>query len=379
MGFSVASDSCVRRSVSAAVGSCRSHSLAPAPMLLLIAIASGIASAIAATALTLRVLGRLVVLDVPNQRSSHTSPIVRGGGIGLAAGTAVALAILHTDFVGSAGIALVIAGLSFGAIGFVDDLTDALPVTLRLVLQLVAAAAVVGVLWEHASQSILSAVIVGLIATLWIPSFVNAFNFMDGINGISCAEIVVAGVAFGLIARNQHHLVLQVAAFALVAGAIGFAPFNFPTARVFLGDVGSYFAGAWLAALVVIGLRASIPAEAMVAPVALYVADTGVTLLGRLRRHEEWRQAHRQHAYQRLVDLGWSHAQTTGLVFALVTLCSGLGSVSLLGSVPGRVVADCGVAVLVAAYLVLPGLVEHRRIAAAARARTPRPSWPVAD
>jgi len=341
-------------------------------MILLIAVAGGVLSGIATTALTIRVLGRRAVLDVPNQRSSHARPTVRGGGIGLATGTLVALAIAHTDLVGSSGIALVIAGLSFGAIGFADDLTSALPPTIRLALQLVAAGAVVAVLWQHASHGIFLTALIGAVATLWIVSFVNAFNFMDGINGISCAETIVAGVAFGLIARHEHQLALQAGALALVAGSIGFAPFNFPTARVFLGDVGSYFAGAWLAVLVVIGLRGSIPAEAMMAPVALYVADTGVTLARRVHRHEAWQQAHRQHTYQRLVDLGWSHTQTTGLVFALVTLCSLLGSVSLFGSVTGRVAADCGVGALIAGYLVLPGLIEYRHSLPALGGRTSR-------
>ena len=330
-------------------------------MLLLIAIAGGITSGIAATALTIRVLSHRAVLDVPNQRSSHTRPTVRGGGIGLATGALVALAIGHADLAGPVGTALVIAGLGFGAIGFVDDLTRALPVRARLALQLVVSAAVVVVLWEHSSNGMLLATLLGAAAAVWVISFVNAFNFMDGINGISCAESIVAGVALGLLGRHEHQLALQAASFALVAGAIGFAPFNFPTARVFLGDVGSYFAGAWLAVLVVIGLRASVPAEAMVAPVALYVADTGVTLARRVRRHEVWHEAHHQHTYQRLVDLGWSHTRTTSLVFTLVALCSVLGSVSLLGSVPGRVAADCGVVLLVAGYLVLPEMVGHRR------------------
>jgi hypothetical protein len=85
-----------------------------------------------------------------------------------------------------------------------------------------------------------------------------------------------------------------------------------------------------------------------------------VTLARRVHRHEAWQQAHRQHTYQRLVDLGWSHTQTTGLVIALVTLCSVLGSVSLFGSVTGRIAADCGVGALITGYLVLPGLIEHR-------------------
>jgi UDP-GlcNAc:undecaprenyl-phosphate/decaprenyl-phosphate GlcNAc-1-phosphate transferase len=349
-----------------------SHSLRQATVLLLIAIAGGIVSGSAATALTVRVLSHRAVFDVPNQRSSHSRPTVRGGGIGLATGTMVTLAIAHPDLVGPAWVALVIAGLVFGAIGFADDLTGALPVTIRLALQLVAAAVVVAVLWEHTSYDLLRVVLTGAVATLWIVSFVNAFNFMDGINGISCTETIVAGVVFGLLAQREHQLVLQVAAFALVAGSIAFAPFNFPTARVFLGDVGSYFAGAWLAVLVLIGLRESIPAAAMLAPIALYVVDTGVTLARRVHRHEPWEQAHHQHTYQRLVDLGWSHTRTTGLIFGLVTLCSVLGSVSLLESVPARVAADCGVAVLVAGYLVLPGLIEHRHLSPPLSGRTSR-------
>jgi len=330
------------------------------PALLLIAMVGGIITGSAATALTVRVLGQRAVIDMPNQRSSHTRPTVRGGGIGLATGTLVALAIAHTDLVGSDGIAIVIAGIVFGAVGLADDLTGSLPVAIRLALQLVAAVVVVVVLWEHTSHGVLWVAVVGALATVWIVGFVNAFNFMDGINGISCTETIVAGVVFGLLGRREHQLAFQVTAFAVVAGAIAFAPFNFPTARVFLGDVGSYFAGAWLAVLVLIGLRGSIPPEAMFAPVALYATDTAVTLARRVHRHEPWHEAHHQHTYQQLVDLGWSHTQTTGLIFGLVTLCSVLGSVSIFGSISDRVAADCGVAMLVAGYLVLPGLIENR-------------------
>ena len=168
---------------------------------------------------------------------------------------------------------------------------------------------------------------------------------------------------FGLYAGHQHELTLQAAAFALVAGSLGFAPFNFPVARTFLGDVGSYFGGAWLAVLVVIGMRGSIPVEAMLAPVALYMADTGVTLAHRVHRHEALTQGHRHHVYQRLVRIGWSHTQTTGLVLVLVVLCSGLGSVSMFGTTPERVAADCGIFALLAGYLVLPVFIERRRVA----------------
>jgi UDP-GlcNAc:undecaprenyl-phosphate GlcNAc-1-phosphate transferase len=341
-------------------------------MQLLLAAVCGVLTGFATTALALPVLARRAVLDVPNQRSSHAEPTVRGGGIGLATGTLVALAIAYTNFLSASSVALVIAGLGFGAIGLADDLVGSLSPVLRLALQFATASAVVGVVWEHASHELAVTLLVGAAAACWIVSFVNAFNFMDGINGLSCAETIAAGIAFGLVARHEHQYLLQIAAFALVAGSLGFVPFNFPKARAFLGDVGSYFAGAWLAVLVVMGLRGSIPVEAMVAPVALYVADTGMTLVKRVYRHEAWREAHREHTYQRLVDLGWSHSQTTSLVFVVVTLCSILGSVSLFGSVTGRIAADVGVGALIGGYLALPTLVTHHYLLPSVGGRAPR-------
>jgi len=210
---------------------------------------------------------------------------------------------------------LLIAGIGFGAVGFVDDLTGALPITIRLALQFAAAAAVVAILWttrrRECSQNSWS--------VQWRPSGLSHSSML------STSWTASTDLVRGNHRRRRRDRIarpprtptrLQAAAFALVAGAIGFAPFNFPTARVFLGDVGSYFAGAWLAVLVVLGLRGSIPPEAIVAPVALYVADTGLTLARRVQRHEPWHEPHRQHAYQRLwssvepQEDGWGRVHT---------------------------------------------------------------------
>jgi UDP-GlcNAc:undecaprenyl-phosphate GlcNAc-1-phosphate transferase len=328
-------------------------------MILLIAVLGGIIASALVTAQALRLLGRRGVLDVPNHRSSHQIPTVRGGGIGLAFGTLVALAIDRSRSFGSTDVALFVAGISFGTIGFVDDLTSGISIRTRMVLQLVAALIVMTLIRSHHSFGVVPLVLAGFLVTVWIISFVNAFNFMDGINGISCAEGIVAGVTIGLIARYEHQYALQAAAFTLAAGAIGFAPFNYPKARLFLGDVGSYFMGSWIATMVVIGLQASIPVEAMFAPVVLYMADTGLTLARRVLRHEAWHEAHRQHTYQQLVDRGWSHTQTTGLVFVVVALSSALGSISLFDSIQARLVADVGIAVLTVGYLTLPSLIDH--------------------
>jgi UDP-N-acetylmuramyl pentapeptide phosphotransferase/UDP-N-acetylglucosamine-1-phosphate transferase len=330
-------------------------------MILLIAILSGVVVAAVATALAIYILGRWAIVDVPNERSSHSKPTARGGGIGLAIGTLTTLAIAHTGLDGILELALVIAGLSFAAIGFADDISSGTPVRVRLLFQSLAAVVAVLLIWQHASHVAFLPVLVGIFAVVWIVSFVNAFNFMDGMNGISSAEAIIAGVAYGLFARHDHQVVVEVGAFALASGAVGFAPFNFPIARVFLGDVGSYFAGGWLAVLVVVGLRGSIPPEAMIAPVGIYVADTAITLGRRIRHHERWQQAHRQHTYQRLMDLGWGHTKTTGLMSLLIGLSSMLGAVSFFRSAPQRIAADFGIVILVAAYLMLPTLIERRQ------------------
>jgi UDP-N-acetylmuramyl pentapeptide phosphotransferase/UDP-N-acetylglucosamine-1-phosphate transferase len=339
-------------------------------MLLLIAILSGVVLGAVTTALTIRLLGRWAIIDVPNERSSHSEPTVRGGGIGLAIGTLTTLAIAHTGLDGTLELTLVIAGLSFAVIGLTDDITSGIPVMIRLLFQLIAAVAAVFLIWHNASHNALQPVLTEIFAVLWIVSFVNAFNFMDGINGISSAEAIIAGVAYGLFARHNHQVVLEVGAFALAAGSVGFVPFNFPIARVFLGDVGSYFAGGWLAVLVIIGLRGSIPPEAMIAPVGIYIADVGFTLGRRVRQNERWQQAHRQHTYQRLVDLGWGHTKTTGVVSLIIALSSTLGAASFFRPAPQRIAADFGIGILIVAYLMLPTMIERRHTFPTIESRT---------
>jgi UDP-N-acetylmuramyl pentapeptide phosphotransferase/UDP-N-acetylglucosamine-1-phosphate transferase len=140
---------------------------------------------------------------------------------------------------------------------------------------------------------------------------------------------------------------------ALAGASLGFLPYNFPQARLFLGDSGSYFIGGWQAALVIAGLRAGLPPEAVGAPLAIYLADTGTTLLKRIRAGDVWHQPHREHAYQRLIRQGWSHVRTTALVGLAVTICCVLGRMTI-GSLSARAAADVLLAATVLAYLALP-------------------------
>ena len=280
-------------------------------------------------------------------------------GIGAATGLLVVSSVP-----GRARTGVLVAACGLGLVGLLDDLVD-ISALRRLALQVCAAGAAAAWLATPSSSLTISGVGMICLIALWLVSYVNAFNFMDGINGISVAQVVVAGGAWVVVAEVGDLRLLGVLGVVLAAAVVAFAPFNFPRARMFLGDSGSYFIGAWLAAGVVLGLRAELPPEAVVAPLALYLADTGTTLVRRVRRGQTWHAAHRDHAYQRLVDLGWSHTRTTVAVAGVMALVSALGLLSLTDSVALRVAGDVAAAAVVAAYLATPAWVEGR-----GRART---------
>ncbi|MGI9120559.1 MAG: glycosyl transferase [Acidimicrobiales bacterium] len=299
-------------------------------------------------------LRRLHAVDQPCARSSHRTPTLRGGGLAPAL-AAVGGLLYGTEMTGEALVALLAGSVAFGAIGLAEDLRG-VPAMPRLALQLAAAVATLPLLLADLSGPLVWRLVFSAGVVLWLASYVNAFNFMDGINGISVAQVVVAGVAWWVIGRGHGADDLAAAALVVALAALGFLPFNFPHARMFLGDVGSYFLGAWLAVLAVVGLRAGVAFEAMFAPLALYLADTGATLVRRVRRRETWHEPHLDHAYQRLHHGGgWSHARTAATAATLMVVCSVLGAVSEAPSLVARVVADVALAGVVAGYLSLPG------------------------
>src|SRR5207244_9022591 len=95
------------------------------------------------------------------------------------------------------------------------------------------------------TSSLLWRLVFGLGVLIWVVAYTNAFNFMDGINGISAAQVIVAGGYFGIVGTQRHVPLLAAGGFVAAGAAAAFLPFNFPKATVFLGDVGSYFLGAW--------------------------------------------------------------------------------------------------------------------------------------
>jgi len=299
----------------------------------------------------IRELRRRVVMDAPVERSSHEIPTPRGGGLAPAIGAAAGL-LMAVGTSESTLLTVVAVAAAFGVLGFVDDVST-LSAGRRLIVQIVIAAAGVFPLVSDAADGLMP-VMLAAIGWLWLVAFVNAFNFMDGINGVSATQVAVSGIAWGLVGLWRDETVLTSGGLIVAAAALAFLPFNVPRARVFLGDVGSYFFGGWLAALALVALGRQATLEMAVAPLLLYVCDTGVTLVKRITHGGRWREAHREHVYQRLVIGGWSHSRTTAYVGAVIALSSLLGAATMLGNLAVRVTADAALILLMLGYLGSP-------------------------
>src|ERR1700729_2427665 len=246
---------------------------------------------------------RRAAIDVPNGRSSHSVPTPRGGGAPIAAGLVVAAALLIP---GTAGVMFAIAVGVFAAIGFADDL-GSLPAGRRLAMQGLASLVIAGVLAGRIGlpPPVLAATV--LVLAVWLIGFVNAFNFMDGVNGISGAHALISGLVYAGLGWWLHDGFLVPAGAAVAAGALAFLPWNAGRARVFLGDAGSYALGAVLATLAAYAVLQGVPVEAAAGPLVLYLADTAWTPQRRGRGGQRWSESHRSHVYQRWWDAGWSH------------------------------------------------------------------------
>lgn len=320
-------------------------------------VALGLSGLLAPLALAL--LRRGQVFDHPTERSSHASPIPRGGGVAVAVGALVALA-----FTSSAPTmertAIALCAAMFGLVGLLDDILG-IKALQRLAIQFAVAAMAATFLLDALASPQIWRVLLTAGVVLWLVAFVNAYNFMDGINGISVVQAAGAGAVW-LVAGTIADSVVLAGGGVIIAGAsLGFAPFNVPQARMFLGDVGSYFVGAWLAAVAVLAVRSGVPAEAVVAPLVIYLGDTGLTLARRLARGEAWYLPHRGHTYQRLSDAGWTHMRSSTFVAACVLACGLLGTVSLADSLVARIAADVAILAVVGAYLASPAWLPRSR------------------
>jgi UDP-N-acetylmuramyl pentapeptide phosphotransferase/UDP-N-acetylglucosamine-1-phosphate transferase len=282
--------------------------MAPAAVLALLAGAAFFVSCLG-TRLLIAFLRRRRILDVPNERSSHTVPVPRGGGIAVVGTIAAAWAgLCIAGLLPRAEFLVPAVALGLGIVSWIDDWRGLSPAP-RLLTQFVAVGVTMGMLPAGALFQGWLPPALDAIATalLWVW-FVNLFNFMDGIDGIAGSEAAAIGLGTMLVASSGRMLDLGIAfpAAAIVLAALGFLVWNWSPARIILGDVGSiplgFLIGFLLRELALRGLWRA----ALILPL-YFLSDATVTLLRRLARGERVWQAHREHFYQRAVQRGLSH------------------------------------------------------------------------
>lgn len=298
------------------------------------------------------------VLDHPNPRSLHEAPIPRTGGIGLLAGALLALGIIEPTLPAALWIALGVLML----ISFLNDLRE-IPAVWRLLVHLLAAGgfAAVALPGEYG----LAVVAATAVAIVWMA---NLYNFMDGSDGLAGGMALIGFSFYATAAWLAGSTEFALINLSIAAAAAAFLVFNFQPARIFMGDAGSVPLGFLAAALGLIGWLQHdwtwwFPALVF----SPFIVDASVTLARRLVQREKVWQAHRDHYYQRLVQLGWGHRRTALAEYALM-LAS--GSLALAGLALPAAMAPAVLAGAALAYLILIVLIERswRRFQAAGRA-----------
>jgi UDP-N-acetylmuramyl pentapeptide phosphotransferase/UDP-N-acetylglucosamine-1-phosphate transferase len=265
------------------------------------------------------------LLDAPGERRAHTVPTPRGGGIGIVVALLLAGAWLLRDVVDPVALGAMLAGLALVAlVGLVDDHRPLSP-WLRLAVHAGACALLGFATWHQTGEPLLA--LVGFILSMVLT---NVWNFMDGIDGIAATQALLVALAVAVL----HGGMMSWWAWALAAATLGFLPFNFPKARIFLGDVGSGALGFALAALLMQVLAGAQPIHwaLWMLPPSAFLIDASLTLAGRVLRGEPWWQPHALHAYQRWARRAGSHVVVT-CAYAAWTLLS-IGAMWMLSVAP---------------------------------------------
>lgn len=267
------------------------------------------------------------LVDEPGPRRSHTTPTPHGGGLAIAVTFLCAMLFLFsTDSMALPPfMALFGGGLVVVAIGFWDDHV-LVPAGIRITVHFAAAAwalywlggfpplPIGALMWDLGWAGHL----IGLVAMVWL---LNLFNFMDGIDGIAAVEAisVASSACFLMAAGNSDESLLWLA--LLGAATLGFLPWNWPPARIFMGDVGSGFLGFSLAVLALHTVHTgALPIWSWIILLGVFVVDATVTLLRRFISGEPWHKPHRSHAYQHAAIRLNSHRQVTLMVLAINTI-----------------------------------------------------------
>jgi len=308
----------------------------------------------------LRVWAERRLLALPNERSSHTRPTPSGGGVAIVLSSLLGILLFALlDHRLALSLWLYLAGAAI--IALVSWYDDRYTVANRIRFGVHSLGAIVllgGIGFVSRielpllGQLSLSWLGLGL-SLLWLVGLTNAYNFMDGIDGLAGSQAVLAGSSWALIGYWVEQPLLMAFGLLLAAGSLGFLSYNWPPASIFMGDVGSAFLGYSFATITLLGALAN-PKLLVVGSLIFwpFLFDTLFTMGRRWWRGENIFQAHRSHLYQRLVIAGYSHRTVTLLYSALTLIGSAVG-LAWFQAIPGSGLASLGL------MLILPlGLVS---------------------
>lgn len=278
---------------------------------------------------------RLAIIDFPNERSSHSQPTPRGGGISLVAMTIVGLvgSQMIWQLTSWRGLMFyVVAAILIAAVSWLDDL-QSLSAKVRFLAHFIAAGMVIAEwgFWETLYIPLFGTIQLGqlglLLTLLWIVGLTNAYNFMDGIDGIAGGQAFVAGIGWAIVGWMINDKFVFAIGGLLAASSLGFLFYNWSPAKIFMGDVGSAFLGFTFAVVPLIVTRSTTINRDFMLWIGVlfiwpFIVDTGFTLLRRISKKENIFQAHRSHLYQRMVIAGYSHQMVSLLYIGLAVVGS---------------------------------------------------------
>ena len=321
-----------------------------------------------------RVLLRFSVLDRPNERSSHSVATVRGGGIVILLPLLVASGYVVLNDPDLVSIGFLGAVVLIAVISFLDDVRS---LSQRIRFGAHALTAVIFLSTVFSKEGSVSLQNLGAwfplglacVLIVWLVGYANAFNFMDGINGLAGSQAAITSLlsayAIGKV-TGQWDSGLILIWLAIAGGGLGFLPHNFPRASMFMGDIGSVTLGFTLAALSVWALIDV--GWVIFVPLCLvhsnFVLDTAVTFLRRLVGREAWWQAHREHFYQRWIRSGASHSMVTFTELALQIIVCALLVVYLDSNMTLRILVVLAVFLIWSGFFVYCDFVWRRSLAA---------------
>src|SRR5690349_6732269 len=299
----------------------------------------------------------------PGGRHAHSKPMPLLGGLAMYAGFAVAVAIFAPEFNETPGV-LIVSGLAMALLA-IDDRRPMQP-WLKLAVQIglgLLAVSIFGIQIKFFSLPGNHIVHLGLLVTpvslFWLVGMQNTINFLDGADGLAAGVTAIVAIVLMLAAGELGQLEIVKLSGALAGCCVGFLMFNFPPARIFMGDSGAHFLGIALGMISILGVAKVAVAFALAAPVlalAVPIADTGWAILRRRFRGSSVATADRLHLHHRLQSFGLDPRQTCYVFYAASALLGALG-LTIFGH--GRILAVVLVASAVLTSTVIADLLVH--------------------